>query len=159
MAYGPKPDRKNFVHVRVRSLQVKMDFHLPAIPQFNPNGDPSSLGQRWNKWKKSFEYYLQAAAITDKARQRALLLHLVGPETQEIFETFSETGDDLKTALTKLDSYFSPKKNIPFERHKFHEAKQEPEESIDAFVTRLRKLAEYCDFGTSLNDHIRNILQ
>ena len=117
MAHGPKPDRKNFVHVHVRSLQVKMDFHLPAIPQFNPNGDPSSLGQRWNKWKKSFEYYLQAAAITDKARQRPLLLHLVGPETQEIFETFSETGDDLKTALTKLDSYFSPKKNIPFERH------------------------------------------
>ena len=94
MAYGPKPDRKNFVHVHVRSSQVKMDLHLPAIPQFNPNGDPSSLGQHWNKWKKSFEYYLQAAAITDKARKRALLLHLAGPETQEIFETFSETGDD-----------------------------------------------------------------
>ena len=101
---------------------------------------------------------MQAAAITDKARQRALLLHLVGSETQEIFETFSETGDDLKTALTKLDSYFIPKKNIPFERHKFHEAKQEPEESIDAFVTRLRKLTEYCDFGTSLNDHVRDMV-
>ena len=56
------------------------------------------------------EYYLQAASIADKARQTALLLHLVGSETQEIFETFSETGDDLKTALTKLDSYFSPKR-------------------------------------------------
>ena len=59
VAHGPKPNRKNFVQVHVRSLQVKMDLHLPAIPQFNPNGDPSSLGQRWNKWKKSFEYYLQ----------------------------------------------------------------------------------------------------
>ena len=28
-------------------------------------------------------------------------------------------------------------------------------ESIDAFVTRLRKLAEYCDFGASLNDQVR----
>ena len=71
MANGPKPDRKNFVHMHVRSLQVKMDLHLLAIPQFNPKGDPSSLGQRWNKWKQSFEYYLQATAITDKARQRA----------------------------------------------------------------------------------------
>ena len=53
-----------------------MDLHLPTSPEFNPNGDPSSLGQRWNKWEKSFEYYLHAAAITDKARQRALLLHL-----------------------------------------------------------------------------------
>ena len=40
----------------------------------------------------------------------------------------------------------------------FHEAKQEPEESIDAFVTGLRKLAEYCDFGTSLNDHVRDMV-
>ena len=93
-----------------------MDLYLNATPQFNPNGDPSSLGQLWNKWKKSFEYYLQAAAITDKARKRALLLHLTGPEIQEIFETFSETVDDLKTALTKLDNYFCPRKNIPPER-------------------------------------------
>ena len=41
---------------------------------------------------------------------------------------------------------------------KFHEAKQEPEESIDAFVTGLRKLAEYFDFGASLNDHVRDML-
>ena len=85
-------------------------------------------------------------------------MHLVGPETQEIFETFSENDDDLKTALTKLNICFSPETNIPFEKHKFHEAKQEPEESIDAFVTRLRKLAEYCDFGVSLNDHVRDIV-
>ena len=43
-------------------------------------------------------------------------------------------------------------------KDKFHEAKQEPEESIDAFVTRLRKLAEYCDFGASLNDHVRDMV-
>ena len=135
-----------------------MDLHLPVIPQFDTNDDPSSLGQHWNKWKKCFEYYLQAAAITDKARQRALLLHLVGPETQKIFETFSETGNDLKTALTKLDNYFSPKNIIPLERHKFHEARQEPEENTDAFVTRLRKLAKYCDFGVSLNDHVRDMV-
>ena len=55
MAHGPKPDRKNFVHVHLvkMDLQVKMDLHLPAIPLFNPDGDPSRLGQRWNKWKKS----------------------------------------------------------------------------------------------------------
>ena len=55
-----------------------------------------------------------------------------------------------------MDSYFSPKKNIRFERHKFLEAKQEPKESIDTFVTRIRKLAEYCDFGASPNDYARD---
>ena len=88
---------------------------------------------------------MQAEAITDQTRHRALLLHLVGPGTQDIFEFFSKTGNHLETALAKLDSYFSPKKNIPFQRCIFHKAKQEPEESIDTFVTRLRKLAEYCD--------------
>ena len=76
----------------------------------------------------------------DEKRKRALLLHLVGANTQEIFETFSNTGEDYKTAMVELGEYFDQKKNIPFECHKFRGAEQESGESVDSFVTRLRKL-------------------
>ena len=39
-----------------------------------------------------------------------------------------------------------PKKKVPFERHTFRQAVQEPTECIDAYVTRLRGLAKTCEF-------------
>ena len=64
-------------------------IQLPAVAPFKPHGDPTSVSQRFAKWKKSFEYFLGASAITSDARKKATLLHLIGPEAQEIFETLS----------------------------------------------------------------------
>ena len=63
--------------------------------------------------------------MTEKNQKRAVLLHLAGVEVQTIFETLSDTGTDYDTALAKLNEYFEPKKNIPFERHAFRQATQE----------------------------------
>ena len=87
---------------------------LPSIQLFNASGDPSNLSQRWCKWKKSFEYFLLASGINDEKRKRALLSHLIGADTQEIFETFSNTGEDYETAMVKLDDYFDHKKTFLF---------------------------------------------
>ena len=128
---------------------------LPAIPPFSVS-ETSSLAQRWEKWTKSLDYYIRASGISDQKQKRAILLHLAGPDVQEIFETLPDTGEDYKTALEKLNEHFNPSKNIPFERHVFRQATQGPEESIDAFVTRLRTLARTCQFDTSLDGMIRD---
>ena len=41
-----------------------------------------------------------------------MLLYQVGTETKGIFEMLANTGEDYDTAKTKLDKYFSPKKNV-----------------------------------------------
>ena len=128
---------------------------LPAIPPFSVS-ETSSLAQCWGKWTKSLDYYIRASGISDQKQKRAILLHLAGPDVQEIFETLPDTGEDYKTALEKLNEHFNPSKNIPFERHVFRQATQGPEESIDAFVTRLRTLARTCQFDTSLDRMIRD---
>ena len=84
--------------------------------------------------------------ITDNKQKRALLLYQAGPETQEIFETLTDTGDDYKTAQEKLDAYFSPKKNVDYEIFQFRQAVQQPGETVDQFATRLRKIAINCEF-------------
>ena len=132
-----------------------VSLRLPSIQSFNPSGDPSRLSQKWCKWKKPLEYFLLASGVNDEKRNRALLLHLIGAETQEVFETFSNTGDDYKTAKKKLDEYFDHKKNVPFENHKFRESEQE---SVDSFVTRLRKLSIYCEFGNEVENSIHDQL-
>ena len=58
---------------------------------------------------QSLDYYLCASGVTDQKQKRAVLLHLAGPDVQEIFETLPNTGDDYKTALEKLNEYFHRK--------------------------------------------------
>ena len=82
-------------------------------------------------------------------------MYQAGQETQEIFETFTDTGDDYKTAIQKLDQYFMPKKNVDYEIFQFRQATQNPEETVDQFVTRLRKLAIHCEF-TDLDKELRS---
>lgn len=107
---------------------------------------------------EGYRLYVVAAGITDKTQQRALLLHCGGPDVQEIFQTLENTGnaDDPDTALRVLTTYFQPKKNIPFERHVFPQAKQGEDESTDSFVTRLKRLAKTCEFGVFHDDIIRD---
>ena len=45
------------------------------------------------------------------------------------------------TAQEKLDAYFSPKKNSHYQIFQFHQAVQQPGETVNQFVTRLQILA------------------
>ena len=119
---------------------------LAPLPQLDPLSEPSSLSQHWKSWKKRFQTYVAALDIKEDKQKRALLLYQAGKATQEIFETLEGTGEDYKTAKEKLDEYFSPKKNVDYEIFQFCKATQEPGETVDQFVTRLRKLAATCEF-------------
>ena len=65
----------------------------PAVPPFSVS-DHTTLAQRWEKWTNSLDYYLRASGVTDQKQKRAVLLHLAGPDAQDIFETLPNTGDD-----------------------------------------------------------------
>ena len=120
-----------------------------ALPNFDPfdihaNG---AIAQRWRKWITRLENQFVAAAITDKKRQRALLLYYAGEEVCEIFETLVDTDDDFAMAKEKPTEYFDPKKNVEYEIYTFWQAWQNPGESMNAFHFRLRQLSATCEFG------------
>ena len=50
--------------------------------------------------------------MTEDKQKRALLLYQAGQETQELFDTLPDTGEDYATAIAKSDNYFMPKKNV-----------------------------------------------
>ena len=94
-------------------MAAKIEVHL--LQPFDPVTDPTLIGQHWKTWKRRFETYLVAVNVTDDKQKRAFLLYQAGQETQKIFETFTDTGNDYKTPIEKLDQYFMPKKNIDYE--------------------------------------------
>ena len=84
------------------------------------------------------------------------MLHCLGPTVQRIFSTLP--GENTALAATKdaLNGYFAPKRNVVAERYKFRSRAQQPEESIDAYLTALRELAKSCAFAALEEEMIRD---
>ena len=70
------------------------------------------------------------------------MLYPAGEATREIFDTLEDADDNYKTAIEKLDKYFTCEMWI------FHHANQNSGETTEQFETRLRKLAcrAHCEF-------------
>ena len=99
---------------------------------------------------------MTAMNVTDVARKKALLLHLAGDALYDVYEglVVPVIRDDADAAVTNvytvakkaLDDHFSPAKNAEFETYNFCLVKQQVGETIDAYHSRLRSLAKYCQF-------------
>ena len=90
-----------------------LDFQ--GIKQFDPHSEPSSLegmASQWKEWLQRVKRCIVAFDIKDKARKRALFLHLAGPKVETILATLPDTGEknDFDTAEQKLTEYFAQKK-------------------------------------------------
>ncbi|XP_075981602.1 uncharacterized protein LOC142980155 [Anticarsia gemmatalis] len=127
---------------------------IPTIEPFDCEGDPTSLGSRWDRWKRALEIYFVATNTKDQSTKRAILLHSGGMVLQDIYfnipgahVTDPDATDVYDTAVKKLDDYFSPKQSYLFERHVFRLMKQEPEEKFEKFLIRLRRQSSKCNFA------------
>ncbi len=135
-----------------------MDGLKPPQPlQFEGN-----TAENWKKWKQKFGLYMTASGVEtkDKKIQSCTLLHVIGDEALEIYNTFdfAETEDknDVKVIIKKFDDYLEPQKNVTFERHIFNSRVQAPGESIDQFVTDLKTKAKSCEYGQLCDSLIKD---
>ena len=112
------------------------------------------MAQAGKKWIAKFEN-LCAHDVTDDARMKAMLLHYIGEETYDIFDSFTNEqkgvgavdadnhANEYAVAKTSLTDYFTPKKNTTYEVFKFRQTTQNPDENIDSFCTRLRTCVSF----------------
>ena len=63
-----------------------MNLDLGSLKDFDCKSEPSSIGTRWIKWKRSFEFYLEieAKGVEKDKQKKALLLHCAGSDIQDI---------------------------------------------------------------------------
>ncbi len=93
--------------------------------------------------------------MAEKSSSSKCLALKAGNEVEKIFETRSDVGEDkdYKKAVEKLNEYFSPKKNVLFETHKFRQLIQLTiEERIYQYCARLRQQAMICEFSSIENE-------
>ena len=60
--------------------------------------------------------------------------------------------------IEKMDDFCTPRKNITFSRYKFFTGRQREGDSLDYFVTNLKKLSQDCEFGTLCDSLIRDVI-
>lgn len=111
-----------------------------------------NVAENWRKFKSAWNNYEIAAEVDEKPEKVrvAAFLSVIGEEALEVYETFVWTVDSesrkLEKVLEKFEKYCIPRSNVLFETYRFSSRKQNEGESIDSFVTALRRLADGCAF-------------
>ena len=111
------------------------------------------------------EQFFVANDITgeDKAvKRRATFLSLVGRSAYNLLRSLiapakptDKTFGELVSVLTK---HYSPKPTEVMQRFRFNSRVRREGESIADYVAELRKLAEFCNYGDSLDKMLRDRL-
>ena len=72
-------------------MELGKQIKMAALPRFSPFvvHAEGSTAKRWKEWKECFENLIIAMNITDKKRQKALLLHYAGEEVHDVFTTLT----------------------------------------------------------------------
>ena len=57
-----------------------------------PKGESNNLSQRWKRWKRAFNLNVTGKDVSNDAQKRALLLHVLGMDVQELYFTLAVDG-------------------------------------------------------------------
>ena len=129
---------------------------LGSVDEFDGTKDD------WLQYIERLEHFFAANGIDDAAKKRAVLLSVVGAATYKILRSIvspSKPGEKSYAELVEaLSKYFKPTPSEIVERFKFHSRVRKAGESIANYVTELRSLSEYCNFGAILNEMLRDRL-
>ena len=129
-------------------------FQVAAPEPFN-----FSRPEEWEKWIRRFERFRKVAGLEKKGEAQVnTLIYSMGDEADNILRSFSLSAEDKKYAPVKaqFDRHFTKRRNVIFERARFNMRRQEEGETVDAFITALYSLAEYCSYGALHDEMIRD---
>ena len=89
--------------------------------------------------------------ITNAARKKALMSHYMGEEVDDIIDTPvipAPAGDANEYTIFRdaLNTHFLPQMNTEYAIYEFRTRAQEQGETLDMYVTELKKLANFCNF-------------
>ena len=143
----------------------------PIYPQvISPNFPPPSpmkchgdVTGNWDLFKQQWSDYETATGLDrrEESVRLATLRSSMGRECLQILLNLNLPEDDKKKidkCLEALESYFKPSRNLVYERYVFNTCVQQSEESVQSYVTRLRKLAASCEYGALTDELIRDRL-
>lgn len=115
------------------------------------NWDADDVVEAFKKFKQksqlAFKSFLKGT--TDEEKVSYILLWL-GEKGLDIFNSWSLTEPDCNNpgiVLERFANHMEPKSNHRIHRYEFQGLRQDPQETTDTFLSRLRNVAKKCRFG------------
>ena len=119
-------------------------------PEFDWHSD--DLPGAFKKFKRYCQLMLSTptyASRSPKERVNYILLWL-GPQGVEIFDSWTHLTpvqlDDPEQVWTAFSNYFEPKTNYRLARYQLRDIKQNSNEPVDSYISRLRTQAKKCNY-------------
>ena len=131
-----------------------MSGTLGRVEDFDGNKDD------WQQYVECLEHFFVANGIDGAEKKRAVFLSVIGPSTYKTLRNLlypDKPGDKSYASLVDtLSKHFKPAPSEIVERFRFNSRTRRPGESIATFVAELRALAEFCNFGDTLEVMLRD---
>ena len=122
----------------------------------------SSSQETWTVYVERLEQYFAANKIENADQQRAILLSVCGPATYRLIRNLVSPKKPTEFKIDELidivRKHHDPKPSAIVQRFRFNSRNRHTGESIAAYVAQLRQPAEHCEYGTTLNDMLRDRL-
>lgn len=129
----------------------------------------------WERLKRRAEVYFVGNNVSDAQAKRAKFLYLCGDDMLDLYETLEkkkvvidpedkekeqkEKERPYQELLLTLDAHFEKQRSAKFEIYVLRQMKQDNNESVEMFVTRLRKQALKCSFSDDrVNEEVLQML-
>ena len=97
--------------------------------------------------------------MTNGDKKRAILLSVCGPVTYGLIRSLVQPQKPTEFSYTqlveKVKKHYNPRPSAIVQRNSL---KRQPGETVAHYVAELRKLTEYCEFGDTLDDMLRDKL-
>ena len=132
---------------------------LGRIDPFDPDQE------EWPQYVECLDQFFEANDLTgdEKAtKRRATFLTVIGPGPYKLLRSLlspvkptDKTYDEL---VKKLTEHYSPTPSEVMQRFRFNSRSRRTEESVADYLAALRRLAEHCNYGDTLEKMLRDRL-
>ena len=115
--------------------------------------------ENWEEWKERLEFYLESENITESDRRRSILLTVCGKETYSLVKSLvspSKVREKSFEDIISLDNHLQPKPSVTVSRYQFNTCVRRSGQTVSAYIAELRRLTEYCQFGATLDDMLKD---
>ena len=147
-------------HVRITQHHILV--MRMAIVTFGQLQEFDRSKEEWQLCEEWLGHFFVANDIVDDNKKQAVFLSIIGVNTYRLLHNLvspKKPGEKSFVELTEaLHKHFHPTPSVIVERFKFHSQTRKPGESVATFVSGLCCLSQFCGFGESLEDMLRDCL-
>ena len=113
-----------------------------------------ATGKDWIQYIERMEYYFQANKITEGDTKRAVLISIMGEKVYKLMHSLISPAKPNDNTFAQLVEAVRGHLCLPSseiaQRYKFSSRIWQDGESVAVYVSEFRALAQYCNFGETL---------